>query len=243
MAGKILTILSNEAIADRTYKMVLRGEGIPATLPGQFINILLPDFFLRRPMSIASRDEETLNIYYRTVGNGTRRMSQLAAGEKLDVLVGLGNGFSLHPTEGKRILLIGGGLGTAPLIGLAQVLKEQGRVFDAVIGFGEQKAVFGYNELRNCAANLTVTTIDGSNGTKGLVTDVIDAQKYSYYFACGPEKMLRAVHRLSIEGQLSFEARMGCGFGACMGCSCRTLAGTKRICLEGPVMKSTEIYF
>ena len=237
------TILSNKKIAEQTYMMELQADTSTVTAPGQFINIRLDGFYLRRPMSIADWTEESITIIYRVVGGGTKSMSGFHAGTNLDILIGLGNGFDITKAEGKRIVLIGGSLGVAPLIGLARKLKEKAEKVSAVIGFGEKSLVFGSDILRRYTDSLFITTVDGSVGKKGLVTAAIDETLYDYYFTCGNEYMLRAIHSLKLEGQLSFEARMGCGFGACMGCSCRTLTGYKRICMEGPIMLSSDISY
>lgn len=243
MPQQLLTIKKNIQIAEQTYMMELEGDTSTIMNPGQFINIQISGCFLRRPMSIAKWDENSLTIMYRIVGSGTKRLSEYTYDTELDCLVGLGNGFDISKAVDKRVLFIGGGLGTAPLIGLARELKKNSEKIDAVIGFGEKKYIIGEKELNNYCNNVSVVTLDGSYGIKGLPTDIVDVSKYDYYFTCGPENMLKAVHKLNIAGQLSFEARMGCGFGACMGCSCRTLSGYKRICVEGPVMYSSEVSF
>jgi len=241
MTRELLTIMSNNPIAEQTYMMTLGGDTSAILASGQFINIKLDEHFLRRPMSIAKWEKDRLTIIYRVVGSGTKTLSTYNEGKILDTLVGLGNGFDVDKAKGKRIVLIGGSLGVAPLLGLAKILKDKGERFDVVIGFNEARLVFGYEDLKLYAEKVTITTLDGSSGIKGVVTDAIEEERYSYYFTCGSENMLRAVHKLNMEGQLSFEARMGCGFGACMGCSCRTLTGYKRICVEGPIMNSTDI--
>jgi len=243
MTNEILTIETNREIAKLTYMMTLKGNTGSIINPGQFINISIEGQFLRRPMSVSRWDDKGLTIYYRVVGAGTKRMSELGVGSKLDCLVGLGNGFDITKVVGGKILLIGGSLGVAPLIGLAEALKSKRIMPHAIIGFNEKDLVFGLQELNEYCNTVVVTTLDGSLGVKGVVTDAIETDDYSYYFACGSENMLRAVHKIPLVGQLSLEARMGCGFGVCMGCSCKTLYGYKRICVEGPVFSSTEISF
>ena len=243
MIKELLEVVENRQIAKQTYMMILAGNTSSISAPGQFIDIKVDGFYLRRPISVADWDSGSVTIIYKVVGNGTRCMSAYAKGDKLDVLMGLGNGYDLQKAKGRRIILLGGGVGVPPLLGLARILKENNEDFGAIIGFGSSDEVFGYNELKRYTDCVTVTTIDGTLGTKGKITDALDKSKYDYYFACGPEGMLKAVHNLAMDGQLSFEARMGCGFGVCMGCSCRTLTSSKRICLDGPVMLSSEISF
>ena len=232
-------IAKNLPLARDVYEMTLLGDTGSILQPGQFVNIRLQGLFLRRPISVCTWREGRMTLIYKVVGKGTALMSTLAAGEKLNLLVGLGNGFDAAPARGKKIALVGGGVGVPPLYGLMEQLR--GEDVACVLGFNAAADAFYEKEFHNLGASVTVTTVDGSLGIKGFVTDALKNMTYDYYFTCGPEPMLRAVHRLGKEGQLSFEARMGCGFGACMGCSCKTIAGSKRICLEGPVMESGEV--
>ena len=240
MKQSIFTILSNTALTDSVYKMVLSGDTSDITAPGQFVNIQLSGLFLRRPISVCDYDEETLTIVYKVVGKGTEQMSTMAAGEKLDILTGLGNGYDLSIT-GEHPVLVGGGVGVPPMYNLAKKLLAQGKTVSVILGINTKSEIFYENEFRSLGCDVTVTTVDGSYGTKGFVTDALP-ENYTHFCCCGPEPMLKAVYRATTtSGQMSFEERMGCGFGACMGCSCKTLTGNKRICKDGPVMKKEEI--
>lgn len=236
----MLEIGKNALLAPDVYEMTLVGDASAITAPGQFINIRLDGLYLRRPISVCDWGEGWIRVIYKVVGKGTAQMAQMTPGQKLDVLTGLGNGYDLAPARGKRIALVGGGVGIPPLYGLAKRLG--GEAFCCVLGFNRASEVFYAEEFARYG-KVILTTADGSAGVRGFVTDALRQLDYDYYFACGPEPMLRAVHALGKEGQLSFEARMGCGFGACMGCSCETLAGPKRICVDGPVMRSGEVRF
>ena len=242
MKNGIYEIVSNRPIALDTYEMVLAGDMGFVENPGQFVNIQLEGLYLRRPISICDWDDRTMTLIYKVVGRGTRQMAAMAPGHKLDLLTGLGNGFSVEEA-GEHSLVIGGGVGVPPLYGLCKRLVQQGKRVSAVLGFGKQEQVFYQKEFEELGCPVYLATEDGSMGTKGFVTDVMAQLDYDYYFACGPMPMLRAVHAMGRRGQLSFEERMGCGFGACMGCSCETLVGTKRICVDGPVMRSEEVKF
>ena len=242
MKNGIYEIVSNRPIALDTYEMVLAGDMGLVENPGQFVNIQLEGLYLRRPISICDWDDRTMTLIYKVVGRGTRQMAAMAPGHKLDLLTGLGNGFSMEEA-GEHSLVIGGGVGVPPLYGLCKRLVQQGKRVSAVLGFGKQEQVFYQKEFEELGCPVYLATEDGSMGTKGFVTDVMAQLDYDYYFACGPMPMLRAVHAMGRRGQLSFEERMGCGFGACMGCSCETLVGTKRICVDGPVMRSEEVKF
>ena len=242
MKNGIYEIVSNRPIALDTYEMVLAGDMGFVENPGQFVNIQLEGLYLRRPISICDWDDRTMTLIYKVVGRGTRQMAAMAPGHKLDLLTGLGNGFSMEEA-GEHSLVIGGGVGVPPLYGLCKRLVQQGKRVSAVLGFGKQEQVFYQKEFEELGCPVYLATEDGSMGAKGFVTDVMAQLDYDYYFACGPMPMLRAVHAMGRRGQLSFEERMGCGFGACMGCSCETLVGTKRICVDGPVMRSEEVKF
>ena len=240
MKQSIFEILSNEALTDNVYKMVLGGDTSAITAPGQFVNIQLDGLFLRRPISVCDYDEKTLTIIYKVVGKGTQAMSAMAAGEKLDILTGLGNGYDLS-LSGDAPVLLGGGVGVPPMYNLAKKLVAQGKNVSVILGFNTAKECFYEEAFKALGCNVQVTTVDGSYGKKGFVTDVLP-ENYTYFYTCGPEPMLKAVYKAtSNSGQMSFEERRGCGFGACMGCSCKTLTGYKRICNEGPVMKKEEI--
>lgn len=240
MKQSVFEIKTNGKIADGIYKMILSGETDSITAPGQFINIKLDSFFLRRPISVCDYDENTVTIIYKTVGAGTEKMSTLKSGEKLDVLIGLGNGFDTQKS-GENPLLIGGGVGTPPMYNLAKKLSENGKNVTVVLGFNSKSDVFYEKEFKALGANVIITTADGSYGKKGFVTDALP-ENYSYFYACGPLPMLKAVYdKTKTSGELSFEERMGCGFGACMGCSCKTKYKNKRICKDGPVLLKEEI--
>ena len=240
MKQGIFEIISNKALTDSVYQMVLSGDTSAITAPGQFVNLQLDGMFLRRPISVCDYDGNTLTLVYKVVGKGTKAMSKMGAGEKLDILTGLGNGYDLS-LSGDRPVLLGGGVGVPPMYHLAKQLIGLGKTVTVILGFNTAREVFYENEFRALGCEVTVTTVDGSYGKKGFVTDALP-EDYTYFYTCGPEPMLKAVHRAtSTSGQMSFEERMGCGFGACMGCSCKTLTGHKRICKEGPVMKKEEI--
>ena len=241
MKQSIFEIVSNEALTDCVYKMVLRGNTSAITAPGQFVNIRLDGMFLRRPISVCDYDSRTLTIVYKVVGKGTEAMSRLTPGTKLDILTGLGNGYDLT-LSGDRPVLLGGGVGVPPLYHLAKKLLEQGKKVTVILGFNTKSEIFLEEEFKTLGCDVIVATADGSCGVKGFATTPLADLSYTYFYTCGPEPMLKAVYRATnTAGQMSFEERMGCGFGACMGCSCKTLTGYKRICKEGPVMKKEEI--
>ena len=233
-------ILSNRALAPNVYEMKLRGDTSAITAPGQFVQIRLDGFFLRRPISVCDAQGDVLTLIYKVVGRGTEAMSALAPGKQLDLLTGLGNGYDLSLC-GDAPLLIGGGAGVPPMYLLAKRLIAEGKRVTAILGFNTASEVFYEAEFRALGAEVIVATADGSYGTKGFVTDAMDGLTYTHICACGPEPMLRAVYNCPGSGQFSFEERMGCGFGACMGCTCKTKYGNKRICVDGPVLKKEEI--
>ncbi len=240
MKQTIFTIIENIPLTSAVYRMVLEGDTAEIT-PGQFVNIQLDGLYLRRPISVCDLQGDKLTIIYKVVGKGTEVMSRMSRGEKLDVLTGLGNGYDLT-LSGNKPVLLGGGVGVPPMYLLAKKLIEQGRKVSVILGFNTASEVFYEQEFAALGCDVTVTTVDGSYGTKGFVTDVLKNIDYTYFYTCGPEPMLKAVYKTSVtSGQMSFEKRMGCGFGACMGCSCKTITGYKRICKEGPVMKKEEI--
>ena len=239
----IYTVISNTPLTKDVYRMVLEGDTEWITRPGQFVNIELEGLYLRRPISISDWDERTITIIYKVVGRGTEQMSKMAQGVKLDLLTGLGNGFDTS-IESERPLLVGGGVGVPPLYRLAKDLLAQGKQASVVLGFTTSSEIFYADEFKALGVDLYISTADGSMGVKGFVTDAIrEAEiKFDYFYSCGPLPMLKALcDCCEVSGELSFEERMGCGFGACMGCSCKTLAGNKRICKDGPVMKREEI--
>ena len=240
MKQQILKVTENVRIAENVYKMVLESPELEEQKPGQFLNIRLDGLYLRRPISVCESDPGSAVIIYKVVGKGTEQLSRIRKREILDVLTGLGNGYDLSKA-GDHPLLIGGGAGVPPLVMLGRKLREAGKEVRAVLGFNTKAEVFGEAAFRETGCRTTVTTADGSYGVKGFVTDALP-EEYSYFYTCGPEPMLRAVYRATrTSGQFSFEERMGCGFGACMGCSCKTITGYKRICREGPVLEKEEI--
>ncbi len=240
MKQGIFEIIENIPLTDNVYRMVLQGDTSAITAPGQFVNIQLDGLFLRRPISVCDVQNDQLTIIYKAVGKGTRQMARMSAG-KLDVLTGLGNGYDLD-VSGNQPVLIGGGVGVPPMYLLAKKLIAQGKEVKVILGFNTKAEVFYEDEFKALGAAVTVTTVDGSYGVKGFVTDALKDMEYTYFYTCGPEPMLKAIYRASsTSGQMSFEKRMGCGFGACMGCSCKTITGYKRICKEGPVMRKEEI--
>lgn len=237
----IFTIDENINIAEATFKMTLDGDTSEILRPGQFVNFKLSGFYLRRPISVCDWDDKTLTVIYKVVGKGTEYMSRMKKGDTIDALCGLGNGYNPNPSGGRPVL-IGGGAGVPPLYKLCKVLIAQEKTPSVILGFNTEEEVFYADEFKKLGADVYVATVDGSVGTKGFVTDILDKISYTYYFACGPEPMFKAIKKTAkTGGQLSFESRMGCGFGACMGCSCRTLTGNKRICKEGPVMRAEDV--
>ena len=236
-------IINNDNIATGIWKMVLAGDTSAITAAGQFINIKLEGHFLRRPISVNDVNDEEVTIIYKVLGHGTEEMTQLPVGTELDILTGLGNGYSLAEA-GDRPLLIGGGIGIPPMYNLAKRLlaEDPVRKVQVVLGFNTENEMFCVDEFRVLGCDVIIATADGSHGIKGFVTDAIADLDYSYFYTCGPEPMLRALHRATkTDGQMSFEERMGCGFGACMGCSCKTITGYKRICKDGPVLRKEEV--
>ena len=240
MKQGIFTIIENTPLTASVYRMRLEGDTAAITAPGQFVNIALTGKYLRRPISVCDVEGNVLTIVYKVVGKGTEQMSHMSIGETLDVLTGLGNGYDLT-TAGERPLLLGGGVGVPPLYLLARRLITDGKDVTVILGFNRADEIFYKEEFEALGAKVIIATADGSVGVKGFVTDALPAD-YTYFYTCGPEPMLKAVWRATnTSGQMSFEERMGCGFGACMGCSCKTLTGNKRICREGPVMRKEEI--
>ena len=240
MKQSFFEIIENTPLTSNVYRMKLRGDTTDITAAGQFVNIKLDGLYLRRPISVCDLDGDVLTIIYKVVGKGTEAMSKLNDG-KLDVLTGLGNGYDLS-LSGDRPLLLGGGVGVPPMYLLAKRLIAEGKKVSVILGFNTKDEVFYKDEFESLGAEVTVTTVDGSLGVKGFVTDAAKDIEYSYFYTCGPEPMLKAIYKsLETSGQFSFEERMGCGFGACMGCSCKTITGYKRICKDGPVLTKEEI--
>jgi len=241
MKQQLFKITENVALTDSVYRISLKGDISEITAPGQFVNIKLDGFFLRRPISVCNSKDNVLTIIYKVVGQGTEVMANMTAGEKLDILTGLGNGYDIEKS-GEYPVLIGGGAGVPPMYMLAVELLKQGKKPTVVLGFNKKSEVFYEEEFKALGIETIVATADGSYGVKGFVTDAIKDLDYTYFYTCGPEPMLKALYdNTTTSGQLSFEARMGCGFGACMGCTCETLYGNKRICKDGPVLVKEEV--
>ena len=240
MKDCLFTVLQNRKLTDTVFRMDLQGDTSAFTAPGQFLNIALSGLYLRRPISVCDINGDTVTILYKVVGTGTKQMSTLPAGTKLSVLTGLGNGYDTS-VSGDTPLLLGGGVGVPPLYLLAKNLLKEGKAVSVLLGFNTKNEVFFEEEFKALGCHVTVVTADGSYGQKGFVTDALP-EGYSHFYTCGPEPMLKAVYKATdTSGQFSFEERMGCGFGACMGCSCKTITGYKRICKDGPVLRKEEI--
>lgn len=241
MKQGIFEILSNNEIAPAVYKIILRGDTSPITACGQFVNIKLDGFYLRRPISICDFDKETITLIYKVVGGGTEALSRMKKSESLDLLLSLGNGFDTSKS-GHNPLIIGGGVGIPPLYALCKRLIAEGKKPSVILGFNTKTEIFYEDEFKNLGADVTVCTADGSYGIKGFVTDAMKDLEYDYFYTCGPSPMFKAIESVAkTSGQYSFEERMGCGFGACMGCTCKTKYGNKRICKDGPVLEREEI--
>ena len=240
MKDSLFTILAQRSLTNNVYELKLRGDTSHITRPGQFVNLRLEGLYLRRPISVCDLEGERLTLIYKVVGKGTEALSRMLPGEAIPILTGLGNGYDTA-LSGDRPLLLGGGVGVPPLYLLAKRLRAEGKPVSVILGFNTAAEVFYEAQFRALGCDVTVTTVDGSRGLKGFVTDALP-EDYSHVYTCGPEPMLKAVFRtIQTGGSFSFERRMGCGFGACMGCSCKTVTGYKRICKEGPVLQKEEI--
>jgi len=241
LTQQFCTILENKPLTELVWQMRLEADTAAITAPGQFVNLKLDGLYLRRPISICDWDETSLTILYKVVGEGTKQMTTMVPGQKIDTLIGLGNGYNTEKS-GTTPLLIGGGVGVPPMYGLAKKLIAEGKPVTVILGFNTKDEIFYEHEFRALGADVHVATADGSYGTKGFVTDVMQNLTYSYFFTCGPMPMFKAIEATAVtSGQYSFEERMGCGFGACMGCTCKTKYGNKRICKDGPVLEREEI--
>lgn len=237
----IFTVIENSRIGADIYSLRLSGDCSAIAAPGQFAGIKIEGKFLRRPFSVCDWDADSLRIVYRVVGDGTQLLSQAAVGETIDVMTGLGNGFDTG-VSGEYPLLIGGGMGATPLLSLCRKLISEGKNPTVVLGFASKSEAILIEDFKTLGADVRIATADGSLGHKGLVTELMDSLEYSYFYSCGPEAMFKAIDSIAkTEGQFSFEARMGCGFGVCMGCTCRTHKGNKRICKDGPVLERSEV--
>ena len=241
MKQGLFKITENIPLTESVMRMRLEGDTSAVSGAGQFVNIKLDGLYLRRPISVYDCDDKAVTIIYKVVGKGTEQMKSMSVGKTLDVLTGLGNGYDLS-VAGDKPLLIGGGVGVPPMYLLAKKLVAMGKDVSVILGFNTKCEVFCEENFKALGCSVTVTTVDGSYGEKGFVTDAMKGMNYSYFYTCGPEPMLKAIYNTSVtSGQFSFEERMGCGFGACMGCSCKTLYGNKRICKDGPVLVKEEI--
>ena len=241
MRQDVFEIVSNRNLAPGVYEMVLRGASTEDCTPGRFVQLKLDSFYLRRPISVCDAEDGRLTLVYKTVGRGTEAMAQYESGKRIDVLTGLGNGYNLS-NSGDRTLLIGGGAGVPPMYLLARRLLAPGKQPAVILGFNKAEEIFYADRFRALGIETIIATADGSVGVKGFVTDAMEGLNYTYTYACGPEPMLKAVYnRAPTSGEYSFEERMGCGFGACMGCTCETKYGNKRICKDGPVLTKEEI--
>lgn len=241
MHQQLCRVLQNAALTDAVWQMRLEADTASITAPGQFVELKLPGFYLRRPISICDWDGESLTLLYKVVGKGTDAMTRIRPGHRLDTLVGLGNGYDLTKS-GDAPLLIGGGVGVPPLYGLCKALLRQGKHPTVILGFNTKDEIFYEAEFRALGVPVHITTVDGSCGTKGFVTDVMKDLSYTYFYTCGPGPMFRAIEKTArTSGQYSFEERMGCGFGACMGCSIETKLGARRVCKDGPVFEREAI--
>ncbi len=241
MKDTLFTLVSNKRIAKNTYEWQLEGDISDITASGQFVNIKLDGFYLRRPISVCDAEDGRLTLIFKVVGDGTEKMAEARVGEGFLTLTGLGNGYDLSPA-GERPLLLGGGAGIPPMYMLAKKLIKNGAKPTVILGFNTEDEIFYKEEFEALGLDVIITTVDGSVGIKGFVTDAMKKCDYKYFYTCGPEPMLKAIYNTSVtSGQFSFEERMGCGFGACMGCSCKTKYGNKRICRDGPVLVKEEI--
>ena len=241
MKQSFFEIIENRPLTDSVMLMRLKGDTSDITAPGQFVNLKLDGLFLRRPISVCDCQDDVLTLIYKVVGKGTEQMKKMIAGEKVDILTGLGNGYNMTKA-GDHALLVGGGVGVPPMYMLARILRDQGKKVSVILGFNTKNEIFYEEEFLALGCNVLVATADGSYGIKGFVTDALGGIDADYFYTCGPEPMLKALYNATeISGQFSFEERMGCGFGACMGCSCKTLYGNKRICKDGPVLEKEEI--
>ena len=237
----IYRVVSNEALTPLIYRMVLEGDTSALCATGQFVNLKIDGLYLRRPISVCDWDETTITLIYKVVGKGTEIMAQAKPGQTYDVLTGLGNGYNTAKS-GNKPLLLGGGVGIPPLYALCKKLIAEGKTPTVILGFNKQDEIFLADEFRALGVHVIICTADGSVGVRGFVTDAMKTVDYDYFYTCGPMPMFRAIEAVAeTSGQYSFEERMGCGFGACMGCSCKTKYGNKRICRDGPVLEREEI--
>ena len=237
----IYRVVSNEALTPLIYRMVLEGDTSALCATGQFVNLKIDGLYLRRPISVCDWDASTITLIYKVVGKGTEIMAKAVPGQEFDVLTGLGNGYNTAKS-GEKPLLLGGGVGIPPLYALCKKLIAEGKSPTVILGFNKQDEIFLADEFRALGVRVIICTADGSVGVKGFVTDAMKTVDYDYFYTCGPMPMFRAIEAVAeTSGQYSFEERMGCGFGACMGCSCKTKYGNKRICRDGPVLEREEI--
>ncbi len=242
MQQGIFTITENQPLTSTVYRMVLEGDSSAITAPGQFVDLRLPEKYLRRPISVCDYTDHTLTLIYKVVGSGTSQMAELPEGARLDVLTGLGNGYDTS-CSGQHPVLVGGGVGVPPMYNLCKTLVAQGKEPQVVLGFNTASEIFMADEFLELGAETHIATADGTMGTKGFVTDVLKHLRYTHFYACGPMPMFKAMESVMVtDGQYSFEERMGCGFGACMGCSIQTRSGYRRVCKDGPVFFREEVF-
>lgn len=255
MKSEWMTIVANDCIAEDTFEMRLTGDLVDEmTQPGQFLHLQVGDgweYVLRRPISIADvcRDQNMVTVLYKVVGQGTKQLSRLSAGDQVNILGPRGNGFNIEGVVNQSLILVGGGIGVPPLYYLGKKLIEQGNKLTFVLGFQSEDAVFYESQFQELG-NVIVTTDDGSYGRKGFVTSVLPEleNNNSAYYACGPKGMLKAITTTlpNMEGYISLEERMGCGVGACFACVCEPTVPNKphdyrKICVDGPVFSAKEV--
>lgn len=240
MQKQFMTIKEVRKLQKDIFLMVLSGDCKDIDRPGRFVNIKIEGLYLRRPISICDFNNDEITIIFKTVGEGTKQLSEMKPGEVLDVLIPLGNGFDIS-ANCKKPVVIGGGIGVPPLLNLCKQLLAAGKKPAVILGFNTSEDAVLIDEFKALGVEPVITTADGSMGTKGFVTGPLADMDFDYVFTCGPEPMLKAIWDMAEDGQFSFEARMACGFGACMGCTCETKYGYKRICKDGPIMYKEEI--
>lgn len=241
MKQTTLMVYKNNPIIAGVYKLVLSGNVSAIQRPGQFIELAVPGHFLRRPFSVCDWDRDSVTVVYRVIGEGTKCLAAMMPGEGLDALTGLGNGFDTS-VSGNRPLLVAGGSGVPMMLCLAKKLLSEGKAVTAILGYRTASDIFLADDIRYLGVDVRLTTEDGSAGVRGMVTDAMADLDYTYFYTCGPEAMFRAVNAAAkTSGQFSLEARMGCGYGACMGCTIETKNGPKRVCKDGPVFMREDL--
>ena len=243
MEKRNYTIAANTPVAPAVYRLELTSDGVPGLRAGQFVEVAVPGKYLRRPLSVSLSEPGRLTLLYKVVGGGTAALAAMEPGAELELLTGLGNGFDIEACR-EKALLIGGGIGVAPLHQLCRDLRAAGKQVTAILGFNTASELILRDELEALGATVHVATMDGSAGIRGLVTDALRQVRpdFDYYYVCGPMPMMRALYPLLPEaGEFSLEERMGCGTGLCFGCTIATIDGPKRICHDGPVFKKNML--